>query len=146
MNLEPVSKALAAHLSPGGAAAAASRREAERGAVRRMTNGLIGGLVIVLLGVLMLSVLPGKAFRLMGVVAALLGILVAMVGVLSPLRGAARREEKGGAPASLEGAKMTGRLLEEGSSEPASSVADRTTELLGAESNAPKPRRGSGGF
>jgi len=142
MNLEPVSKALAAHLAPGGGASAAAAREAERRAARRLRNGLLAGAVVILLAVLALSVLSGKAFKLMAVVAALLGVLLSLAAVLAPLRAGARREEEDahdpGAPD--EGAKMTRRLLREEQAESHLSVTERTTELLGVETGAPKPR------
>ena len=48
MNLEPVSRALAAHLSHGGAptAAAAAARETERRGTRRLARGLFTGIFV----------------------------------------------------------------------------------------------------
>ena len=140
MNLGPVSRALVEHLSPEGAARAASAREAERRAVRRMTNGLFAGLAVVLFGMLLVAFLPGKGFKFIGVAAALVGIVVALISVLSPLRsmGSAVKEP---APRALDGAAAaTGRLLRETTAEPAPTVTERTTELLHAEVKDRKPR------
>ncbi|MET0650156.1 MAG: hypothetical protein ABW208_26405 [Pyrinomonadaceae bacterium] len=133
MNLEPVARALVEHLSPEGAARAASARASERRAVRRLTNGLFAGLAVVLFGILLMAFLPGKGFKLIGVAAALVGIVVALISVLSPLRsmGDAVKES---APRALDGAAATtGRLLQEPTVEPLPSVTERTTELLHVE-------------
>ena len=142
MNLEPVSRALAAHLSPGGAAAAKAARAAERRALRRMTTGLIAGVVVTLFGVLLMAVMPGKGFKVIGVVAALVGLVAALIAVLSPLRPAKDddEEEEAQAPHALEGAAPTGRLLHEQTAEPLPSITERTTELLGVEAEDRKPR------
>jgi len=144
MNLEPVSRALAAHLSVGGAAAARAAREADRHRVRRMTNGLLAGVFVVLFGLILIAFLPGKGFKFLGVAAALIGIVAALVSVLAPLRslgadGAARAEAP---PDALDpAAPDTGRLLHEQTFDrvPAS-VTDHTTELLHAEIKDRKPR------
>jgi hypothetical protein len=143
MNLEPVSRALAAHLAHGGAAAARAARSAKRRALRRMTTGLFVGVLITLLGVLLMAVMPGKGFKLIGVVTALVGLVAALIAVLSPLRSAGgdEEEEEAPAPSAFEDAPTTGRLLHEQTVEPVPSVTERTTELLGVEVNAPKPRQ-----
>ena len=143
MNLEPVSRALAAHLSVGGAAAARAAREADRRTARRMTNGLLAGVIVVLFGVLMMAFLPGKGFKFLGVASAFIGIVAALVSVvLSPLRtmGAAAAAEA--PPHAPDGAAQdTGRLLHEQTFDPVpSSVTDRTTELLHVELKDRKPR------
>ena len=143
MNLEPVSRALAAHLSVGGAAAARSAREADRRTVVRMTNGLFAGLAVVLFGLLLIAFLPGKGFKFLGVAAALMGIVASLVSVLFPLRSmndvAAQVEAP--PPALDPAAPATGRLLHEQTFDrvPAS-VADHTTELLHAEVKDRQPR------
>src|SRR5215207_8103414 len=86
MNLEPVSRALAAHLSVGGAAAARAAREADRRNARRTTNGLLAGFFVVLFGLLLIAFLPGKGFKFLGVAAAFIGIVAALVSVLFPPR------------------------------------------------------------
>ena len=141
MNLEPVSRALAAHLSPGGAAAAKAAREAERRALRRMANGLIAGVVVTLFGVLLMALLPGKGFKVIGVAAALVGLVAALVSVLSPLRSANDGGGEAAAPALDDAtAAATGRLLHEPAAEPVPSVSERTTDLLGVEVGGRKPR------
>ena len=137
MNLEPVSKALAAHLSPGGASAA---REAEGRGARRIRNGLFAGVFVILFGALLMSFLPGKGFTLFGLLAILLGVVITLAAVLPPLRASAKAYEE---PAQLpnEDAAATQRLLHENTIEPASSVAERTTELLGVERNVTQERR-----
>ena len=134
MNLEPVSQALAAHLSDGGAAAARAARGAERRSVRRMTTGLLAGVYVVLFGVLLIAFLPGRGFKFLGVVAAFIGIVAALVAVLFPLRSMGGAAAGHAPPARLpEGAAPTGRLLHENRVEPVPSVTDHTTELLGVE-------------
>jgi hypothetical protein len=142
MNLEPVSRALTEHLSADGAASAASAREGERRALRRLTNGLLVGVIIIMLGVLMAVFLPGKGGKFLGVAATLVGLVAALAAVLSPLRalGTAVKEP---APRPLDGAPgpSTGPLLHEQTFEHApSTVTDHTTELLNVEFKDRKPR------
>lgn len=142
MNLEPVSRALAAHLSVGGAAAARAAREAERRTARRMTGGLLAGVFVILFGMLLIAFLPGKGFKFLGIVAALIGIVAALVSVLSPLRsmGAAAAEPP---PNAFDDAAApgTGRLLHERTfGHVPASVTDHTTELLHAEVKDREPR------
>ncbi len=135
MNLEPVSRALAAHLAPGGAASASSAGGAARGAARPTAGGLFAGVFIFLLGMLMLRFLPGAAFKAVGAVITLLGVLFSLVVVLASMR-AAGAADAGPAPAPQipDAAAATGRLLHENTADPVpSSVTDRTTELLGVE-------------
>ncbi|HEX8503442.1 MAG TPA: hypothetical protein VF659_22855 [Pyrinomonadaceae bacterium] len=140
MNLEPVARALAAHLSLGGAAAAAAAREAERLAVRRMASGLIAGVVVVLFGVLLMALLPGKGFKVLGVAAAFIGLVAALVSVLSPMLSAGRAGRQAPPPALDGAAAPTGRRLHGRAFEPVSSVTDHTTELLGVEVEDRKSR------
>src|SRR5215212_2465707 len=86
MNLEPVSRAVAAHLSGGGAAAARTAREADRRNVYRFTGGLLAGVFTVVFGLFLIAFLPGKAFKFLGVASALIGITAAIVVLLSTLR------------------------------------------------------------
>jgi hypothetical protein len=141
MNLEPVSRALAAHLSVGGAAAAQLARENERRALRRMTNGLLAGVVVIIFGLLLMTLLPGKGFKFLGTASVLIGIVAALMSVLSPLR----TMGVGGAPPpqALDGAAPnTGRLLHEQTFEHVpTSVTDHTTELLHAEVKGREPRQ-----
>jgi hypothetical protein len=144
MNLEPVTRALAAHLSVGGAAAARAARETERRNVNRMTRGLLTGVIVVLFGMLLIGFLPGKAFKMLGLIAAVLGIVFSLVSVLSTLR---RMNDADAEPlphAFDQTAPGTGRLLHEQTFEhvPAS-VTDHTTELLGVEVEERKPRPGN---
>ena len=134
MNLEPVSRALAAHLSVGGAAAARHAREADRRNVKRLTGGLFAGVSVVVFGMLLMAFLPGKGFQLLGLFSALMGIVFSLVSVLSALRrmGDAAAEDS---PRALDpAAHDTGRLLHEQTFDrvPAS-VTDHTTELLHVE-------------
>ena len=137
MNLEPVAKALAAHLSPGDASAA---REAEGRAARRTRGGLFAGAFIILFGALLMTMLPGKGITLIGLLTILLGVVISLAAALPPLRAAASVDEE---PARLpnEDAAATQRLLHENTIEPAASVAERTTELLGVERKVAEPRR-----
>jgi predicted lipid-binding transport protein (Tim44 family) len=140
MNLEPVAHALAAHLSHGGAAAAAVR-VAERRAVRRMTRGLLAGIVVVLLGVFMMAAVPGNAFKVFGVAAALIGIVAALAAVFSTLRATGDADVVHALHAPDDAAPPTGRLLHEQTFEPVpGSVTERTTDLLGVEIKDRKPR------
>jgi hypothetical protein len=140
MNLEPVARALAAHLSHGGAAGAA--RAAERRAVVRRTNGIFAGLMVVLFGLLLMAFLPGKAFKFLGAASALIGIVAALVSFLSPLR---RMNDADAEPSphALEHATPdTGRLLHEQTFDHVpTSITDHTTELLHAELKGGKSRR-----
>src|SRR5215207_5297732 len=134
MNLEPVARALAAHLSVGGAAAARAAREADRRTARRMTSGLLAGVFVVLFGLLLIAFLPGKGFKFLGVAAALIGIVAALVSVLSPLRSMGGAEAEAPPPALDGAAASTGPLLREQTFDhvPAS-VTDHTTERLNVE-------------
>ena len=141
MNLEPVSRALAAHLSQGGTAAAAKARAAERRNVQRMTGGLLAGIFVVIFGMLLIAFLPGKAFKALGLISAVLGIVFTLVSLLSTLR------RTGDAPAEAppntldHTAPSTGRLLHEQTFDHVpTSVTDHTTELLHAEVKDRKPR------
>ena len=141
MNLEPVTRALAAHLSVGGAAAARAARESERHNVNRMTRGLLAGIFVVLFGMLLIAFLPGKAFKMLGLIAAVLGIVFSLVSLLSTLR---RMNDVGAeppTPALDHTAPSTGRLLHEQSFDHVpTSITDHTTELLHAEVKDRKPR------
>jgi len=135
MNLEPVSRALAAHLSQGGASAA---RAAGRGHAQRMTGGLLAGVFVVIFGLLLIAFLPGKAFKFLGVASALIGIVTAMVIVLSTLR----RTGDAAPHNTLDAAAPdTGRLLHEQTlGRVPNSITDHTTELLNVEVKDRKPR------
>lgn len=143
MNLEPVSKALAAHLAQGGLEAPSPEKEGERRALRRMTNGLILGVAIILVGALVLT--DARLFmlrpwlKMLGTSLTCLGVFVSLLAVLSPLR-CAGRWRGANLPDHLEGARTTGRLLHESMMEPVPSVTERTTNLLGVEVNRAKPR------
>lgn len=140
MNLEPVSRALAAHLSHGGAAAAA--RGADQRAVVRKTNALFTSLMVVLFGLLLMAFLPGKAFKFLGVASAFIGIVAALVSVvLLPLRSMSKAAPAPPHNTLDEAASNTGRLLHEQTFDhvPAS-VTDHTTELLRAEVKDRQPR------
>ena len=139
MNLEPVTRALAAHLSGGGAAAA---RAADRRTARRMANGLLAGVIVVLFGLLLIAFLPGKGFKFLGVASAFIGIVAALVSVVfSPLRSMSKADAEPPPHAPDGAAPGTGRLLHEQTFDhvPAS-VTDHTTELLRAEVTDRKPR------
>jgi hypothetical protein len=141
MNLEPVSRALAAHLSHGGAAAARLQRDQERHSVRRAMNGLLAGVIVVLFGMLLIAFMPSKAFKALGLISAVLGIVFTLVSVLSTLR----RANDAGAealPHALDHpAPGTGRLLHEQTFDHVpTSVTDHTTELLNAEVKDRKAR------
>jgi predicted lipid-binding transport protein (Tim44 family) len=140
MNLEPVSRALAAHLSPGGAASARAAREADRRAVRRMTRGLLAGIIVIMFGVFMMAAAPGNIFKVFGVAAALIGIVAALAAVFSTLRAAGDAVPAHAPRAPDDAAQPTGRLLHEQTFEPVPSVTDHTTELLGVEVKERKPR------
>lgn len=142
MNLEPVSRALAAHLSHGGAAAARVAREAvQRRVVRRMKDGLFAGIIVILFGVLMMAFMPGKAFKFFGVVSALIGIVAALAAVFSTLRTTSGGADAEPLPHELDATSPnTGRLLHEQTFEPVPSVTDHTTELLHVEIKDRKPR------
>jgi Na+/melibiose symporter-like transporter len=141
MNLEPVSRALAAHLSHGGAAAARLQGEQERSAARRMRGGLLAGVIVVLFGLLLMTFLPGRAFKLLGFVSAVLGIVFTLVSVLSTLRASGRAGAELPPDALDDAAPTTGRLLHEQTFDrvPAS-VTDHTTELLNVEVKERRPR------
>ena len=141
MNLEPVSRALAAHLSQGGTAAPRAARESERGNVRRLTGGLLAGIFVVIFGLLLIAFLPGRAFKFLGVASALIGIVFSLVSVLSTLRRTGDAGAEAPPTALDDAAPDTGRLLHEQTFRPAqTSVTDHTTELLHAEVKDRKPR------
>lgn len=139
MNLEPVSRALAEHLSVGGAAAGRVAREPERRAPRPPMGGLFAALSVVVFGVLLTAFVPGRPFKFLGVAAALIGLVTTLVFFLTPPRPARDAEPP---PPSLDpAAPNTGRPLREQTFDrvPAS-VTDHTTELLGVEIKDRKPR------
>jgi hypothetical protein len=142
MNLEPVTRALAAHLSVGGAAAARAAREADQSLARRRTSGLLAGVFVVLFGLLLIAFLPGKGFKFLGVASALIGIVAALVSFLSPLRSMGTADAEAPSHALDGTAPNTGRLLHEQTFEhvPAS-VTDHTTELLNVELKGEQSRR-----
>lgn len=144
MNLEPVTRALAAHLSGGGATAARAAHETDRSRARRMTNGLLASIFVVLFGVLLMAFLPGKAFKFLGVASAFIGIVAALVSVLFPLRsmGAADAAQVEVPPTALDATSpTTGRLLHEQTFDRVpTSVTDHTTELLHVEVHDRRPR------
>ncbi|MCA1621829.1 MAG: hypothetical protein LC795_21660 [Acidobacteria bacterium] len=140
MNLEPVSRALAEHLSAGGAAAA---REAARGSAPEAMGCLFTGAFVILVGVLLMAFLPGKAFKFMGVASAVIGLVAVLISALT-----LRSMSSGGAAVDTPqnaldpAAPDTGRLLREQTFEPArTSVTDHTTELLGVEVKDRKERK-----
>ena len=141
MNLEPVTRALVEHLSVGGAAAALAARAADRRTARRMTNGLLAGVFVVLFGLILIAFLPGKGFKFLGVAAALIGIVAALVSVLSPLRSMGGAEAAAPPPALDGAAPHTGPLLHERTFDRVpTSVTDHTTELLDVEVKDRRPR------
>ena len=141
MNLEPVARALAAHLSVGGAAPAKLARAANRRNAQKLAGGLVAGVALLLFGMLLMAFLPGKGFQLLGLVAAVLGILYSLASITPTLRrvGDAGVEPL---PHALDNiAPGTGRLLHEQTFEHVpTSVADHTTELLNAELKDRKAR------
>jgi predicted lipid-binding transport protein (Tim44 family) len=141
MNLEPVSRALAAHLSHGGAAAARLAREADRRNVKRLTGGLLAGVLVVLFGML-LMLLPGRGFQLLGLIAAILGLVYSLAAITSTLRRMADANAEA-LPLALDNAAPdTGRLLREQTFEHVpTSVTDHTTELLHVEVKDRESRR-----
>ncbi|MFL6334114.1 MAG: zinc-ribbon domain-containing protein [Pyrinomonadaceae bacterium] len=141
MNLEPVSRALAAHLSGGGAAAGQLARATEQRALRRMTNGLLAGIVVIIFGLLLMAFLPGKAFKFLGTASAIIGVVAALMSVLSPLRTMGGGGAQPTPQALDDAAPNTGRLLHEQTFEHVpTSVTDHTTELLHVESKDREPR------
>ena len=140
LNLAPVAQAVAAHLSHGGAPAAA--REAGRLGTRRLARGLFTGVFVFLLGLAM-GFLPGVPFKTVGAMITLLGVVFSLVTVLSTMRADATTEAPPAPPTQMpEGAAPTGRLLHENTIEPVpASVTDHTTELLSVEIEGRKERK-----
>jgi hypothetical protein len=131
MNLEPVSRALAEHLSTGGAAAG---RGAARGSAPEAMGCLFTGVIVILVGVLLTAFLPGKAFKFVGVASAFAGLVAVLISALT-LRSMSSAAASDAPQNALDpAAPDTGRLLREQTFEPApSAVTDHTTELLGVE-------------
>ena len=138
MNLEPVSRALAEHLSAGGTPTA---REAEQGTASEATGCLLAGVFVILLGVLLLAFLPGTAFKVVGVASAVIGLVAVLISALTLLRPTQEADAPAPHDALDDAVPTTGRLLGEQTFEPArTSVTDHTTELLGVEAKDRKPR------
>ena len=137
MNLEPVSRALAEHLSAGGAAAA---REASRGTAPEAMGCLFTGVFVILVGVLLMAFLPGKAFKFAGVASAVIGLVAVLISGLS-LRSMNNAAAEAPSAALDDAAPNTGPLLGEQTFEPIpTSVTDHTTELLHVEVHDRPPR------
>ena len=137
MNLEPVSRALAEHLSAGGAAAA---RGAARGSAPEAMGCLFTGVFVILVGVLLTAFLPGKAFKFAGVASAVIGLVAVLISALT-LRSMNNNAAEAPSKALDDAAPNTGPLLHERRVEPIpTSVTDHTTELLGVEVKDRKPR------
>jgi len=141
MNLEPVARALAAHLSHGGGAPATTvGREADRGTAPEALGCLLAGFFVIILGVLLTVFLSGIAFKLVGIAVAVIGLIAMLVSIFS----VPRPKEEAGAeapPDALdEAAATTNRLLNEQTFQPAQSVTERTTDLLNVEARRRKPQ------
>ena len=137
MNLEPVSRALAEHLSAGGAA---SSRGAARGTASEAMGCLFVGVFAVLLGVLLMAFLPGKAFKFVGVASSLIGLVAILISALSSFHTTKGADAEAPSNALDDAAPNTGPLLREQTFEPVPTVTDHTTELLGVEVKDRKPR------
>ena len=136
MNLEPVSRALAEHLSAGGAA-----RGAARGSAPEAMGCLFAGVLIILVGVLLTAFVPGKAFKFVGVASAVIGLVAVLISALTSMHSTEGADTEALPSALDDAAPSTGPLLREQTFEPAqTSVTDHTTERLGVEVKDRKPR------
>lgn len=137
MNLEPVARALSEHRSAGGGAP----RGAARGAGPEALGRLLAGFFVIMAGVLLTALLPGKAYKFAGLALAVIGLIAMLVSTRSLPRTAEESGTLATPDASDAAAPATGRLLREQTFEPIpTSVTDRTTELLHAEIKDRKPR------
>ena len=101
---------------------------------RRMSRALFWGLVVIGLGVTLLANSQGSELvEWLGIPILLAGVGLAIYGAFSPRRAKALPPGRSSQPKSLDQPEVGPRLLHEDRSEPAPSVTERTTELLGVE-------------
>jgi len=141
-NLEPISKLIRAG-SGGDDDWKLSKLELDKLLMRRMVSWMMRGMLIMLIGIILIVVNKQlKLDQLVGLLGTLItlgGVSVMMYGLLDTMRGGGLKKGKpkemeASSPSEIEPASTT-KELEERLPVPLGSVTERTTQLLGVDSD-----------
>ena len=142
-NLEPVGKLMAANSSTD-EEPKLSKLERDKLLMRHMVKWMMRGMLIMLIGIILIVVNKQlKVDQLVGLLGTLLtlaGVSVTMYGLLDTMRGGGLKKQKTKALSAAtenenEQATSTTRELEGRSPIPLDSVTERTTQLIGVDSD-----------
>ena len=142
-NLEPVGKLMAVN-GTADDEAKLSKLERDKLLMRHMVKWMMRGMVIMLIGIILIVVNKqlkiDQLVGLLGTLLTLAGVAVTMYGLLDTMRGGSLKKQK---PKALKApgedetgqATPTTRELEGRSPIPIGSVTERTTQLIGVDSD-----------